>query len=76
METQVALTDWGSFGDEMLGLILQAHSPFKLKVKKLMIQNFHTKQLEVARMLLNLMDNEVNNDGGINSTSLDFILPL
>ena len=59
LETQVSLTDWITMGDEMLGLLLQDLGPFRLRMRRLALDNFSLTQAPHFRLLMLVVDPEV-----------------
>ncbi len=59
METNVSLDEWTGLLDEMLGLVLQQQTHFKLKITKIAVNNFHIRQAKQLRWLLSITDKQV-----------------
>ena len=59
LDCQLNLSDWIGMNDEILGLVLHTMTPFRLKVNKLSITNFHVRNTDCFKWFLNTIDSEV-----------------
>ena len=59
IDSEANLSQWVSMADEILGLMVAARTPFRYKVSKLAINNFHMRQSQHLRWLLSMIDKKV-----------------
>ena len=59
VETQLNLAEWIAVVDEILALMLQNKTPFRMKICRLAIENFTLQQSAALRWILSTVDNEV-----------------